>query len=434
MERVAFATLGCKVNQYETEGMMELFKNSGYKIVDFEEFADVYVINTCTVTSFGDKKSRQMIRRAKNRNNDAIIAVVGCYSQVSPESVFKIPGVDIVLGTNDRRKLVDYVKDYKDKRVPIKHVGNIMNVREFEELKIDEYRGRTRAFLKVQDGCNMFCSYCLIPYARGPIRSRDPEMVMDEVVKLADAGFKEIILAGIHVASFGKDLHSGINLVDIIEKIQGVDGIERIRIGSVEPRFFSDGVISRLKNVPKLCRHFHLSLQSGCNETLKRMNRHYTAEQYKDIVEKLRESFPGVSITTDVIVGFPGETEEEFSKTYSFLEDLKLSKTHIFKYSPREGTPAAKFPDAVPPQVKERRSSLLLKLNEINESKFIEKFINSEAKVLYEQTVNDMEGYIEGYTDNYINVRSPGDISMTGKIINSAILKNCGEFALGKLL
>lgn len=433
MKRAAFATLGCKVNQYETEGMTELFKKAGYEIVDFEEFADVYVINTCTVTSFGDKKSRQMIRRAKNRNNDAIIAVAGCYSQVSPERVSEIPGVDIVLGTNDRIKIVDYVEEYESKRVPIKHVENIMNVRKFEELQIDEYRDKTRAFLKIQDGCNMFCSYCLIPYARGPIRSRDPEIVMDEVSKLANCGFKEIILSGIHVASYGRDLKDT-NLVDIIEKIQNVRGIERIRIGSVEPTFFSDDVILRLRNVQKICRHFHLSLQSGCNETLKRMNRHYTTEQYREIVNRLRESFPGVSVTTDVIVGFPGETEEEFLQTYSFLENLELSKTHIFKYSPRKGTPAARFDDAVPPQAKEERSSLLLKLNMINESKFIEKFINTKARVLYEQPVSNMDGYIEGYTDNYINVRSPGDNSMTGQLLMSSIIKNCGEYAIGEIV
>lgn len=433
MKRAAFATLGCKVNQYETEGMTELFKKAGYEIVDFEEFADVYVINTCTVTSFGDKKSRQMIRRAKNRNNDAIIAVAGCYSQVSPERVSEIPGVDIVLGTNDRIKIVDYVEEYESKRVPIKHVENIMNVRKFEELQIDEYRDKTRAFLKIQDGCNMFCSYCLIPYARGPIRSRDPEIVMDEVSKLANCGFKEIILSGIHVASYGRDLKDT-NLVDIIEKIQNVRGIERIRIGSVEPTFFSDDVILRLRNVQKICRHFHLSLQSGCNETLKRMNRHYTTEQYREIVNRLRESFPGVSVTTDVIVGFPGETEEEFLQTYSFLENLELSKTHIFKYSPRKGTPAARFDDAVSPQAKEERSSLLLKLNMINERKFIEKFINTKARVLYEQPVSNMDGYIEGYTDNYINVRSPGDNSMTGQLLMSSIIKNCGEYAIGEIV
>lgn len=433
MEKVAFETLGCKVNQYETEGMTELFKNAGYEIVDFEEFADVYVINTCTVTSFGDKKSRQMIRRAKKRNNNAIIAVVGCYSQVSPGKVSEIPGVNIVLGTNDRTKIVDYVREFEDSRVPVMHVENIMNVRKFEELQIDEYRDKTRAFLKIQDGCNMFCSYCLIPYARGPIRSRDPKIVLDEALKLADCGYKEIILSGIHVASYGRDLND-VNLVDIIERIEDVEGIERIRIGSVEPTFFSDDVISRLKDIPKLCRHFHLSLQSGCDETLKRMNRHYTAEQYREIVNKLRESFPGVSITTDVIVGFPGESEEEFSKTYSFLEGLELSKTHIFKYSPRKGTPAARFADAVPPQVKEERSNLLLNLNLINEGKFIKKFVNTKTNVLYEQVVKDMAGYIEGYTDNYINVRSPGDISMTGKLLMSSITKNCGEYATGKIL
>jgi MiaB-like tRNA modifying enzyme len=432
MARVAFTTLGCKVNQYETEGMIELFKKSGYEIADFDEFADVYVINTCTVTSFGDKKSRQMIRRAEKLNSDALIVVVGCYSQVAPESVAEIPGVNIVLGTNERKRIVEFVEEYKAKKVPIKHVENIMNVREFEELEIDEYRDKTRAFLKIQDGCNRFCSYCMIPYARGPIRSRDPEKVLEQVKRLAESGFKEVIVSGIHVASYGKDL-CGINLVDIIEKIQDIDGIERIRIGSVEPTFFTDEVINRFKSVSKLCRHFHLSLQSGCDDTLKRMNRRYTIREYENIVYKLRDCFNGVSITTDIITGFPGETDEEFNQTYEFLKRIELSKTHIFKYSPREGTPAAKFENQIPPQVKERRSNILLELNSINERKFIDKFIGTNINVLYEQSVNDTVGYIEGHTDNYINVKTPADEKLIGRIINTELVENRGEFAIGNV-
>lgn len=430
MASAAFATLGCRVNQYETEAMIELFKKSGYSIVDFDDYADVYVINTCTVTSFGDKKSRQMIRRARKKNNEAIIAVVGCYSQVSPDVVCKIPGVDIVLGTSNRSKIIDLVEEFHRSGVPINDVKNIMDVRKFEELEIDEYRGRTRAFLKIQDGCNRFCSYCLIPYARGPIRSREPESVLEQVQRLADSGFKEITLSGIHVASYGKDL-CGVNLVDIIEKIEHISGIERIRIGSVEPTFFTDDVIDRLKKVSKLCRHFHLSLQSGCDETLKRMNRHYTTDEYKSIVNRLRDAFPGVSVTTDIIVGFPGETEEEFNKTYDYLKRLELSKTHIFKYSPRKGTPAAKFKNQVRPEEKEKRSSLLLELNLVNERKFIGKFINSDLKVLYEQETGD--GLIEGYTDNYISVRAPGSGSLIGGIYETRLSENKGEFAVGSI-
>lgn len=432
METVAFATLGCKVNQYETEAMMELFKKRGYEIVDFEGHADIYVINTCTVTSFGDKKSRQMIRRARSMNKDAVIAVVGCYSQVSPDKVMEIPGVNVVLGTNNRRNIVEYIEEYKKSRVPVKHVGNIMDVRSFEELDIEEYKDKTRAFLKIQDGCNRFCSYCLIPYARGPVRSRKPDKVLEQIKRLAQSGFKEIILSGIHVASYGKDL-CGVNLADLIEMIQHIDGIERIRIGSIEPTFFTEDVIERLKRVNKLCRHFHLSLQSGCDDTLKRMNRHYTTKQYEDIVQKLREVFYGVSITTDIIVGFPGETDEEFKTTYDFLKRLELSKTHVFKYSPREGTPAYSFKDQVPPEIKEERSNMLLELNIINEQKFIDKFIGQKLGVLFEQEVKGMDGYIEGYTDNYINVKAKGDISSIGNIEDCCLIENCKEYAIGDI-
>lgn len=432
MDKVAFTTLGCKVNQYETEAMTELFKKAGYSIVDYDEFADVYVINTCTVTSLGDKKSRQMIRKAKRTNENAVIAVVGCYSQVSPEKVMEIPGVNIVIGTQDRKRIVEFVEEYKKNKAPVSYVGNIMNTGKFEELDIDEYRDKTRAFLKIQDGCNRFCSYCLIPYARGPIRSRDPENVMEQVKRLADFGYKEIILSGIHISSYGKDL-CGTGLVDIIEKIQHVSGIERIRIGSLEPTFFTDDVIKRFEDVPKLCRHFHLSLQSGCDETLKRMNRRYTTGEYKDIVCKLRQSFADVSITTDIIVGFPGETDDEFNKTYEYLKALELSKTHIFKYSPREGTPAANYKNQISPSEKEKRSKLLIELNAENERKFIDKFIGRKLKVLYEQQVCDADGYIEGYTDNYINVRSYGSSDIIGSIVDTLLLDNNGENAYGRV-
>lgn len=433
MDRIAFTTLGCKVNQFETEAMIELFRNSNYTIVDFDEFADIYIINTCTVTSLGDKKSRQMIRKAKKNNENAVIAVVGCYSQISPDKVMEIPGVNIVLGTNDRKRIVEFVREYKVNKAPIKHISNIMNVSKFEELDIDEYRDRTRAFLKIQDGCNKFCSYCLIPYARGPIRSREPESVIEQVQKLGDSGFKEVILSGIHVASYGRDL-SGINLIDIIEKIEHISGIERIRIGSLEPTFFSEGTISRLKCIAKLCRHFHISLQSGCDSTLKRMNRHYTTLQFESIVNKLRDAFDGVSITTDIIVGFPGENQDEFHETYNFLRRLELSKMHIFKYSIREGTPAAKFNDQISPEEKETRSNALLALNIDNESKFIGKFIGKNLKVLYEMHSKDSDGFIEGYTDNYIYVKSKGDENLIGNIKESLLIENKKEYALGEII
>lgn len=429
MKSVAFLTLGCRVNQYETEAIAEAFINDGYKKVDFEEKADVYVINTCTVTSIGDKKSRQMIRKAKKKNPKAVVVVAGCYSQVAPDEVSSIEGVDIIVGTSGKSEIPELVKKYLESGSQINHVQNIMDIKKFEEMEIDEYQDRTRAFLKIQDGCDRYCSYCLIPYARGHIRSRASGNIINEVEKLAAGGFKEIILSGIHVASYGKDI-GGITLTDVIEKISAIDGIERIRIGSIDPTFFDDTTVKRLGRVKKLCPHFHLSLQSGCNETLKRMNRHYTTEEYKAIVEDLRETIPDVSITTDVIVGFPGETEEEFETTYSFLEDIALSKMHVFKFSPRKGTRAARMDNQVDPAVKERRSHRVIELDKRLESRFISSFIGRNMKVLFEET---KEGYAYGYTENYIRVRVPADVELTGRIMNVRLTACAGEMADGEL-
>lgn len=429
MKRAALYTLGCRVNQYETEAMAESFIKSGYSIVDFEEEADVYVINTCTVTSIGDKKSRQMIRRSKKRNPNAVVVVAGCYSQVAPKEVAAIEGVDIIVGTSDKNTIPTLVEEFLKNHSQINHVDNIMNIRKFEELEIDEYQERTRAFLKIQDGCDRFCSYCMIPYARGPVRSREPENIVKEVEKLAANGFKEIILSGIHVASYGKDL-GGVNLTDIIERINKIDGVERVRIGSVDPTFFSESVLERLKNVDKLCHHFHLSLQSGCTETLKRMNRHYTAEEYKTIVERLRDVFKDVSVTTDVIVGFPGETEEEFDTTYKFLKDIKLSKMHVFKYSPRKGTRAEKLPNQIDPHVKEERSKALIDMDHEFEKEFVEKFMGSTMKVLFEEKVGEN---IKGYTENYIRVSVEGDESICGSILPVKITGYAQGEAIGIL-
>lgn len=429
MKRAALYTLGCRVNQYETEAMAESFIKNGYSIVDFEEEADVYVINTCTVTSIGDKKSRQMIRRSKKRNPNAVVVVAGCYSQVAPKEVAAIEGVDIIVGTSDKNTIPTLVEEFLKNHSQINHVDNIMNIRKFEELEIDEYQERTRAFLKIQDGCDRFCSYCMIPYARGPVRSREPENIVKEVEKLAANGFKEIILSGIHVASYGKDL-GGVNLTDIIERINNIDGVERVRIGSVDPTFFSESVLERLKNVDKLCHHFHLSLQSGCTETLKRMNRHYTAEEYKTIVERLRDVFKDVSVTTDVIVGFPGETEEEFDTTYKFLKDIKLSKMHVFKYSPRKGTRAEKLPNQVDPHIKEERSKALIDMDHEFEKEFVEKFMGSTMKVLFEEKVGEN---IKGYTENYIRVSVEGDESICGSILPVKITGYAQGEAIGIL-
>ncbi|MCX7903781.1 MAG: tRNA (N(6)-L-threonylcarbamoyladenosine(37)-C(2))-methylthiotransferase MtaB [Caloramator sp.] len=429
MKRVAFYTLGCRVNTYETEAIAETFIKKGYEVVDFDDIADVYVINTCTVTNIGDRKSRQMIRRAKKKNKDAVVVAVGCYVQVAPEEVEKIEDVDIIVGTKDKGKIVELVDEYLKNRRRIKHVENVMSIRQFEELEIDEYQDKTRAFLKIQDGCDRFCSYCLIPYARGPVRSRKPENILMEVEKLSKNGYKEVILSGIHVASYGKDLKD-VDLIDVIEMISKVEGIERIRIGSVDPTFFNEGVIEKLKYIDKFCHHFHLSLQSGCDETLKRMNRHYTTSEYKKIVDNLRDAFEDVSITTDIIVGFPGETDEEFEMTYKFLREIKLSKMHIFKYSPRKGTKAAEFKDQVSESIKEERSKKLIELDKILEYEFIKKHEGLIMDVLFEEF---KEGYNWGYTKNYIRVGVESQKDLSGEIINVKIIESRENKAIGVL-
>ncbi|WP_411168646.1 tRNA (N(6)-L-threonylcarbamoyladenosine(37)-C(2))-methylthiotransferase MtaB [Clostridium sp. MB05] len=433
--KVAFSTLGCRVNVYESEAMAEKFIREGYEVVDASEAADVYVINTCTVTNMGDKKSRQIISRARRLNEGAIIAVVGCYSQIAPKEVSEIPGVDVVLGTRNKGDVVYYVNKAKDEGKSQVHVEGVLKNKKFEELNIEEYQDKTRAFLKIQDGCNRFCTYCIIPYSRGSVCSKDPKKVLEEVNKLAEHGFKEIILSGIHTASYGLDLEGKVNLIDIIEEIEKVDGIERIRIGSIEPAFFTPEVIEKIKKFKKLCPHFHLSLQSGCDSTLKRMNRRYTAQEYADSVNLLRETMPDVSITTDVIVGFPGETEGEFNETYEFLRNIKLTKTHVFKYSPRKGTKAADMQDQIDGSIKEKRSKLLIELSNKNEKEFIEKFIGKEMNVLIETEVKGQEGVYEGYTRNYIKVQVPCSCTdVTGKIVDIEITESKDEVGIAKLL
>ena len=430
MKKVAFFTLGCRVNHYETEAIAESFLKNGYEIVNFDEFADVYVINTCTVTSIGDKKSRQEIRHAKKINPESIVVAAGCYSQVAPDEVSKIDEVDIIVGTNGKGKIPELIDKYKESGQKINNVEDIMNVRKFEEMEIDEYQDKTRAFLKIQDGCDRFCSYCLIPFARGPVRSKNPETVIEEVHKLSNNGYKEIILSGIHVASYGKDI-GNINLVDIIEKIETINGVERIRIGSVDPAFFTAETIIKLSQVKKLCNHFHLSLQSGCNRTLASMNRHYTAEEYKSSVEKLRKYISNVSITTDVIVGFPGETDEDFLETVNFINDIKFSKIHVFKYSAREGTRAASFKNQISPVIKEERSKILLELDKKLEEEFIDKFIGNNMEVLFEE---ENSGKYFGYTRNYIRVEVKSTEGLAGKIKNCRITGRNENTALGIII
>lgn len=431
--KVAFATLGCRVNIYESEAMIEKFTKDGYNVVDFDEEADVYVINTCTVTSMGDKKSRKHISRAKKKNPNAVVAVVGCYSQTSPLEVSSIEGVDVVLGTKNKGMIVYFANRAILEKKQFVEVNDVLKNNSFEELNISEFKDKTRAFLKIQDGCNKFCSFCLIPFARGAVCSKDPIKVIEEVKELAKHNFKEIILSGIHTASYGVDLEKSYDLLNLLEEIDEIKGIERVRIGSIDPTFFTSDTIDRMKNLKKLCPHFHLSLQSGCNDTLKRMNRRYTREEYKNILIEMREKIKDISITTDVIVGFPGETENEFIETYNFLKDISLSKMHIFKYSPRKGTKASEFKDSVHGNVKDERSKQLQNLDGLNEISFIKKFVGRKFEVLVEENING-EGFYQGYTPNYIKVMLKSNENISGKLVKVKLVGTGKDYALGEII
>lgn len=413
-KKIAFITLGCKVNLYDTEAMAELFTEKGYEVVDFEEYADVYLINTCTVTNLGDKKSRQMIRRAKRINPNSVVVATGCYAQVASEEVAKIEGINIVIGTKNRSEIVETVENYVAENGVVNNVSDIMGEKEFEPLQISRLTNRTRAYIKIQEGCNRYCTYCIIPYARGPIRSRKPEEVIEEVKKLAENGFKEVVLTGIHVASYGLDL-GNITLADIIEKVHSVNGIERIRFSSMEPLAIDDDFVARMAKLPKVCDHYHLSLQSGCNRTLKRMNRKYNAEQYAEACERLRNAFPNVAITTDIIVGFPDETEEDFKESLAFAEKMKLDKIHTFPYSPKKGTPAAKMKNQISGDVKSQRSKEMIALSDKMNIDFLNNNIGKTVPVLFENMEN---GFWQGHTTNYIKVLVKSDENLNNKIVD----------------
>ncbi|MEE1530689.1 MAG: tRNA (N(6)-L-threonylcarbamoyladenosine(37)-C(2))-methylthiotransferase MtaB [Clostridia bacterium] len=389
---------GCKVNQYETNAMMQKMIEAGYEVVDFETKADIYIINTCTVTNMADKKSRQMLRRVKEINPEAILVAVGCYAQVAKEKLEQIPEIDLILGINEKNDIVKYVEQASKNT----YVSDVLHQTEFLDFGDVTYTEKTRAVIKVQDGCNQFCSYCIIPYARGRIRSRKPESVIKEITDVAKEGIKEVVITGIHIASYGKDFNTEYRLIDLLEEIQKVDGIQRIRLGSLEPTLITEEFVTRLKKLSKICDHFHLSLQSGCNETLKRMNRKYTTDQFRHVVELLRNAYPEVHLTTDVIVGFPGETEEEFNKTYEFLKEIKFYKMHVFKYSPRSGTVAAKMPNQIDGNIKEERSNKLIELSDENEKEYNQKYIGKEVEVLLEEREGE---YLKGHTTNYMVVK-----------------------------
>lgn len=434
MKKVAFYTLGCKVNTYDTEALAEIFEKEGYTIVNFHEKADVYVINTCTVTNLGDRKSRQMIRKAKKINTDAIIVVAGCYAQTAPEELIKIPEVNLVIGNKDRKNIVGLVeKILERKKDKINAVSNIMKEADFEELSVHEMKGKTRAFIKIQEGCNQFCSYCIIPYARGPIRSRKPESVLKEVKKLAESDYNEVVLTGIHVASYGKDLGQG-SLLQLMQEIHKIEEIQRIRLSSLEPRLLTEDFLKSLSELDKFCPHFHISLQSGSDRILKAMKRKYTTAEYKQYVKNVRKYFPLASITTDIMVGFPGEGEEEFQETYHFAKEIAFSKIHVFKYSSRKGTPAAKYPNQVKGEIKEERSKKLIALAEKMEREYYKQFIGTTKKILFEQEVPSRNGYYEGLTDNYIRVFAKSSEDIKGQIKSILLEKIWKDHVEGKLI
>lgn len=435
MPTVAFHTLGCKVNHYETEAIWQLFKANNYERTEFEGTSDVYVINTCTVTNTGDKKSRQVIRRAIRKNPDAVICVTGCYAQTSPAEIMAIPGVDVVVGTQDRVKMLDYIEQFKQERQPINGVGNIMKARVYEELDVPAFTDRTRASLKIQEGCNNFCTFCIIPWARGLMRSRDPQEVVTQAQQLVDAGYKEIVLTGIHTGGYGEDMKDYNFAMLLRELDEKVEGLKRIRISSIEASQITDEVIEVLNNSDKIVRHLHIPIQSASNTVLKRMRRKYTMEFFAERLDRLKEALPGLAITSDVIVGFPGETEEEFMETYNFIKEHKFSELHVFPYSKRTGTPAARMTDQVDEEVKNERVHRLIALSDQLAKEYASLFEDEVLEVIPEEIYKEApdQGLYVGYTDNYLKVVFPATEEMVGKLVKVKITKagypyNEGQF------
>jgi threonylcarbamoyladenosine tRNA methylthiotransferase MtaB len=427
--KAAYCTLGCKVNQYDTQAMRELMENAGYDTVDFEEEADVYIVNTCTVTATGDKKSRQMISRAHGRNPDAKIVVAGCYSQRSPEEVLALPGVSLVIGSKDRANIVGLLANLHEGR--LNAVGSLMGEHEFEEL-VATREGRTRAHLKIQEGCDRYCTYCIIPYARGPLRSRTPENIRKNLLLLAEHGYKEVVMTGIHLMSYGKDMDWKVDLTDAIAQADGIDEIQRIRLGSLEPQLLTEKFVSALSSNPKICRQFHLSMQSGSDGVLKRMNRRYDTAVYERCVEMLREAMPGCAITTDVIAGFPGESEREFQETKEFIRRIKLARIHVFPYSRREGTAAYSMPNQIPNAEKSRRAGELIHIGAELEREYLQSFLGTVQEVLLEEPE---QGLMSGYTDTYARVSVKGaDEGMAGQMVKVLIKEAAEDRLLGQLV
>lgn len=434
-KRIATLTLGCKVNQYETDAVQELLSSAGYEIVEFQDSADVYLINTCSVTNVADRKSRQMLHRARKMNPEAVVIAMGCYVQSAAEELLQDPYVDLVVGNNKKKDIVSILEEYFRSSEKRPEVIDINDTEEYEELTIHEVSEHTRAYIKVQDGCNQFCSYCIIPFTRGRVRSRKMEDVLLEVEALAKNGYKEIVLTGIHLSSYGIDLWDrtepdsghmkkpvyGIEksqLLELIQKVARIEGIERVRLGSLEPRIITKEFVTELVKVKEFCPHFHLSLQSGCDQTLQRMNRHYTCEEYKKSCELLREAFDRPALTTDIIVGFPGETQEEFDETYRYLEEIDLYEMHVFKYSRRKGTRADQMKEQVPEQEKSKRSGLLLAMTTEQKKRYEDSFLGETVDILLEEEYEENGvTYFTGHTKRYQKVAVLGESLNTNEIV-----------------
>lgn len=433
---VEFITLGCKVNQYETNAMAQKFLEKGYEVLEenrvnnLDKVPDICIINTCTVTNMSDRKSRQMLRKVKETNPQTVVVAVGCYAQVAKDTLKEIPEIDLVLGNNEKVNIVEYVEKYLSEHIDNIEIEDVMQSREFSDFGDITFTEKTRAVIKIQDGCDRFCSYCIIPYARGRVRSRKPQSIISEIEKIAEEGIKEVVITGIHIASYGKDFKNEYHLIDLLEEINKIKLIERIRLGSIEPLLITDEFVERLKKLDKVCHHFHLSLQSGCDETLKRMNRRYTTEQFEEITRRLRNTYEDVKLTTDIIVGFPGETEEEFEKTYQFLSKIKFYKMHVFKYSQRKGTKAAVMPEQVSGEKKEERSKILIELSNKNEKEYNEEEVGKKVNVLFEES---KDGIFKGHTANYMLVYCETDENLENEIKNVKCIKAYDNHILGKL-
>ncbi len=432
MKKVALHNLGCKVNAYETEAMQEILEQNGYEIVPFEEKADAYIVNTCSVTNMADKKSRQMLHRAKKMNPEAVVIAAGCYVQSAGKELLKDTSVDILIGNNEKVNLPSILENWEKEHNPL-HVHDLTREHTYEELTLSHTAGHTRAFMKIQDGCNQFCTYCIIPYTRGRVRSRRLSDIVAEAGRLAENGYQEVVLTGIHLDSYGTDLEEHENLLTVIQEIAKIDGIKRIRLGSLEPRIMTEEFVAGLAAEEKLCPHFHLSLQSGCDATLKRMNRRYSAEEFRQCCERLRRHFDDPALTTDVIVGFPGETEEEFTATVEFLKDICFYETHVFKYSRRKGTKADRMPDQIPEQIKNQRSDVLLALTEKNSGEYRKKLLGRTVKVLLEEesTIGGTT-YLAGHTREYVKVAVAPETAAAGEIIDVKVTGLLKDMVLGE--